>query len=254
MVRKYSTPFLKEVIVRLDFASPVTRLAKALPQKLTKVISPLFPIGEPKQFIGKELMVSKDATKERVLQGTDWYFHSIDKQKTLIVAQDNVNISYKTYASFDIVNQDFLPIVEALFSSYDDFQGRRIGLRYRNEISLSEANVLDWTDYLDRRLLAFFDFPEDPKRICRAFNNLELNYGDFIARFQYGMLNPDYPAPVRRKSFTLDYDAYRQGPQDFEDVKQNMNKFHDAIQKLFEQSITDRLRSLMGVEGDGQER
>lgn len=251
MVRKYRTPFLKEVIVRLDFSSPVTKLARTIPQRLKEMVSPLFPISEPKEFIGKELIVTKDITKEKILEGTDWFFHSVDRQKTLIVSRDNVNISYKKYDSFDVLKQDFLPIVEELFGTYDDFEGKRLGLRYINEITLPENNVLDWANYLDERLLTSLNFPQDPGKICRAFNNLELNYGDLIIRFQYGMFNADYPAAIRKKSFILDYDAYYQGPQNLEDVKHNIDIFHEAIQTLFEYSISDELRSLMGVEGNG---
>lgn len=251
MVRKYRTPFLKEVIVRLDFSYPVTQLTKTIPQRLKDIISPLFPIGEPREFIGKELIVTKDVTKEKILEGTDWFFHSMDRQKTLIVARDNVNISYKKYDSFDVLKQEFLPIVEELFGIYDDFQGKRLGLRYINEITLSENNLLGWTNYLDGRLLANLSFPRDPGKICKAFNNLELNYGDLIIRFQYGLSNTDYPAPIRKKSFILDYDAYYKGPQNLEDVKHNIDRFHEAIQTMFEYSISDSLRSLMGVEGNG---
>lgn len=162
-----------------------------------------------------------------------------------------MNISYKKYDSFDVLKQDFLPIVGELFSIYDDFEGKRLGLRYINEITLPGNNVLDWTDYLDERLLTNLNFPQDPSKICRAFNNLELNYGNLIIRFQYGMFNADYPAPIRKKSFILDYDAYYQGPQNLEDIQHNINIFHEALQTLFEYSISDKLRSLMGVEGNG---
>ena len=149
MARKYRAPFLKEVIIRLDFSSPVIQLAKTVPQRLKDIISPLFPISEPKGFIGKELLVTKSITKEETIEGTDWYFHSMDRQKTLIVCRNNLNITYKKYDSFDILKRDFLPIVEELFNTYNDFEGKRFGLRYINEIMLSENNTLDWTSYLD---------------------------------------------------------------------------------------------------------
>lgn len=251
MVRKYRTPFLKQVIVRLDFSYPVLKLARTIPQGLREAISRSFPISEPKGFIGKELIVTKGITKEKTLEGTDWYFHSMDRQKTLIVCRDNVNISYAQYDTFDVLKQDFLPIVTELFDTYDDFEGKRLGLRYINEIALPENDLLDWSDYLDERLLTSLSFPQDPRRICRAFNNLELNHGDLIIRFQYGMFNPDYPAPIRKKSFVLDYDAHLQGPQNLDDVKHSVDVFHQAIQELFEYSISDGLRRLMGVDEDG---
>jgi len=251
MVKKYRTPFLKEVIVRLDYSYPITQLIKTLPDKLKTILALLFPISEPKEFVGRELVISMDVTKEKIVEGTTWIFHSMDRQKTLLIDRENVNISYKTFDSFDVLKQEFLPIVEVLFESYKDFQGKRLGLRYINEVKLDENNVLDWSEYLDEKLLTYLEFPEDPSLICRAFNNLELNYGDFILRFRYGIHNSDYPARIQKKSFILDYDAYYQGLQNLEDITQNLDKFNEAIHKIFEQSIRDSLRSKMGVENSG---
>ncbi len=252
MIKKYRTPFLKEVIVRLDFSYPITKLSKALPQDLRDLVIKSFPISEPREYIGKELRVTKDATKETIIEGTNWLFHGIDRQKTLIIGRDNVNISYTKYDSFDVLKQEFLPVVENLFKSYDDLQGKRLGLRYKNEITLSESNLLDWTNYLNKDLLTNLSFPEDTSRICRALSNLELIEEDIIVRFQYGMLNPDYPAPIRKKSFILDYDAYHNGALNLGDINPKLDKSNIAIKSMFERSILDGLRSLMGVEADGK--
>lgn len=250
-MKKYHAPFLKEVIVRLDYSYPLTKLSKVLPAQIRDIVTPSFPISEPKEFIGKELEISKHATKEKIVEGTDWFFHSMDRQKTLILARDNVNISYKKYDSFDVLKQEFLSIVKELFINYDDLQGKRLGLRYINEIILTENKVLEWKDYLNGSLLNNLSFPEDPSKICRAFNNLELNEEDFIVRFQYGMFNPDYPAPIRKKSFILDYDAYYQGALNLEDITPKLDKFKVTIKSIFERSISDGLRKLMGVKNDG---
>lgn len=251
MVKKYSTSFLKEVIVRLDYSYPLIKLSKALPQKIRDKVSQSFPISEPKEFIARELEITKNATKEKIVEGTDWFFHSIDRQKTLIIARDNVNITYKKYDSFDVLKEDFLPIVTELFSVYDDFQGKRLGLRYINEITLSESNVFDWTNYLNESLLNNLSFPEDATKVCRVFTKLELNEGDVIVRFQYGMFNPDYPAPIQKKSFILDYDAYHRGALNLEDISPKLDKFNATVKTIFERSIKDGLRNLMGVQNDG---
>jgi len=250
-MKKYPTPFLREVIVRLDYSNPLTKLSKFLPAKIRDIVTPSFPIGEPKEFISRELRISKDLTKEKIVEGTDWFFHGIDREKTLILARDNINISYTKYGSFDTLKNEFLPIVKELFTYYDDFQGKRLGLRYINEITLPENRVLEWEDYLNGSLLANMSFPEDPSKICRAFSNLELSEGDLIVRFQYGMFNPDYPAPIRKKSFILDYDAYYQGALNFEDINPKLDKFNVAIKSIFERSILDGLRRIMGVQNDG---
>jgi uncharacterized protein (TIGR04255 family) len=251
MPKKYSKPFLKEVIVRLDYSSPIVQLAKTLTQPFKEIIMPLFPISEPKEFIGRGLVITDQSTKEKTIVGTSWIFHGLDRQKTLTLSADNINIIYKTYDSFEMLKSEFLPIIEKLFSTYEDFQGIRLGLRYVDEINIQEGPVFDWSKYIDGRLLNNLTFPEDQSKICRAFSNLELNYGDLIVKFQYGMFNSDYPAPIRKKAFILDYDAYFHGPQDLEEIKSNLEKFHAKIKEMYERSISDELRKLMGVVEDG---
>jgi len=95
------------------------------------------------------------------------------------------------------------------------------------------------------------DFPDNAAEICRAFNNLSFNYGDLFLTYQYGLYNADFPAPIRKRNFVLDFDAYCQGPQNFDDIRRNIDLFHDKIQDLFERSITDKLRNKMGINTDG---
>jgi uncharacterized protein (TIGR04255 family) len=64
-------------------------------------------------------------------------------------------------------------------------------------------------------------------------------------RFQYGMHNPDYPAPIKKKIFILDYDAYCNGILTKNDIFKYLPIFHEEVQKLFENSISDKLRIRM---------
>jgi len=242
---KYMKTYIREVIIRLDFTAPIPKLAKVFPQELQKAILPLFPISEPRQYIGAELMVTKNIQKHKTVQGTDWIFHGLEKEKTLTIAKDNINIAYKNYESYERLKEDFVTVIDALFNIYADLQGRRLGLRYINEVQLVEGKVFEWDRYINTKLLAMLEFPEKPEEINRAFNNLSFNYGEFLLTFQYGIYNPDFPAPVRKKNFILDFDAYRQAPQNLEDIKRSMDEFHGRIQSLFEQSITEKLRNTM---------
>lgn len=251
MTKKYKNHFLDRVIVRMDFPAPINGLIKALPQNIKMASISSFPIPEPRKFLVKEFEVTKQPTKEKVTEGTEWIFHSKDKGKTLTITHDNVNISYKKYESFDVLRNDFIYILEAMFKEYQELQSSRLGLRYINEIKLSENNILDWYDYLDENLLTMLKVPKETKNIARAFNNLVLNYEGVILKFQYGMFNPDFPAPIRKKVFTLDYDAYYHGPQGFEEIKGSLDIFHEKIEAFFESSITDKLRNLMEIIHDG---
>lgn len=81
----------------------------------------------------------------------------------------------------------------------------------------------------------------------RNFHNMEFKYDDFNLRFQFGMHNPDYPAAIRQKIFILDFDAYFQGAFENNQMPAMLDNFHNAIQTLFERSITDNLRERMNA-------
>ena len=53
------------------------------------------------------------------------------------------------------------------------------------------------------------------------------------------MHNPDFPAPIKKKIFILDYDAYCSGILTKDEIFKNLPIFHAEIQRLFESSITD---------------
>jgi uncharacterized protein (TIGR04255 family) len=58
------------------------------------------------------------------------------------------------------------------------------------------------------------------------------------------MHNPDYPAPIKKKTFILDYDAYTSGILGKDELDIYISQFHLAIQKLFEGSITEKFRTI----------
>jgi uncharacterized protein (TIGR04255 family) len=125
-------------------------------------------------------------------------------------------------------------------------QVKRLGLRYIDSLDFpNENNPIAWHDYLDERLLAIFKIATNPKTISRAFQILEFNYGDYNLRFQYGMPNPDYPAPIRKKAFTLDYDAYCTLLLSQEEIVQYLSTFHQKLKAAFEEIITQKLRDVM---------
>jgi uncharacterized protein (TIGR04255 family) len=77
----------------------------------------------------------------------------------------------------------------------------------------------------------------------RIFHNFEVVFSDlgFNMRFQFGLHNPDYPAPIRQRMFVLDFDAYCQGMIEPSDIPTVLDKYHAEIQRLFERSITTKL-------------
>ena len=157
-------------------------------------------------------------------------------------------IVYLKYDKFDSFTEDFESILTSLYKFKNDIQIKRFGLRYINNISNVPGNPLEWEHLINANLLSILNIPREKKHIARAFHSLELNCGDYNVRFQYGIHNPDFPAPIKKKEFILDFDAYYGGIMSKADIEDFFPKFHLSIQELFEDSITEDYRKVLNNE------
>lgn len=244
----YKNTYLKRVVARVDFASPVESLQKKIPPAVSSALLKKFPISEPDKAVGKAFMISpQETTEERTIEQTNWFHYSKDRKKRACLSLGFFWVEYNVYSSFEQLKSDFLPILEELFNSIEQLQIKRFGLRYIDHITFDENDVFEWSRYLHESLIAPFSIPHEGKQIIRAFNNFTVSDEDLILQFQYGMYNPDYPAPIKKKLFILDTDAYTQGLLELSDIRSKVEKFHETIGCLFEQVITQELREIMGV-------
>jgi uncharacterized protein (TIGR04255 family) len=250
----YRKPFLKKVIVRIDLATPLESLKKAIHPQLTKNILASFPISEPKKAVIKQFQISPQHKESNEITSEEkyWFYHSKNREKTICLAQNFVFVEYNQYKSYEELQEDFLSIVHLLVSLYDAFQISRLGLRYINHIELNEKDFFNWKKYLKPKLLYNLSLPKERCEIIRVFNNFTISDGDMILQFRYGMHNPDFPAFIKKKLFILDLDAFQEGLIDVDYIENGIDKYHDAIEKQFEDSITDNLRRKMGIVNNGK--
>lgn len=242
----YKKNYLRKVIARVDLLSPIVRIEKSIPKKISEKVKINFPIAEPRKVVAQELQISKDGTKEtKISELTEWHFHSKKKDKSIMIHPQFLWIAYEKYESFEKLKEEFLEIISSFFGAFDEAQGQRAGLRYINEINLDEKEPLSWEKYINTDLLCLTKFTSFQKKMSRIFNTIEYAFDDFSVKFKFGIHNPDYPSPIRQKQFILDFDAYYIGVQSVEDIKLNFDQFHDKIQDLFETSINDNLRKIL---------
>lgn len=247
--KRYEKDFLDQVIVRIDFAAPIEIARSGPPKSVTKAVTKAFPVPEPKKLVIQNVQVSPKETQVTSEEKHEWWYHSNDRRKLIRVTDASLTLEYKRgkHKDFDALCRDFLPVVNAMYDAFDGLQVRRLGLRYVNKIEITEGTPTEWGKYLDADLLAAFGLADDKKTVSRTMHWLEFNYGDTNLRFQYGMPNPDYPAPIRQKLFTLDYDAYCTILLDRDDLDNYLTQLHDKISPAFEQVIKGALRKKMGV-------
>ena len=247
--RKYRNDFLKKVIARIDFAEPIELPKRGPPDPVVKEFKKRFPIAERKTRIRKQVTVHLSGEpEERQTEIREWHYYSKSRHKKLVLTNQAMLIEYTRYNTFQTLQQDFLSTSGKLFETFESLQVRRLGLRYIDHIELDEPNPTDWLPYLSQDLLSIFRLSKNRQAIARAFHVLELAYDDESRLcFQYGMPNPDFPARIKRKFFTLDWDLYCNLLLERQEVARFLVLFHDRARDAFEEMITDELRQKMGA-------
>jgi uncharacterized protein (TIGR04255 family) len=244
----YKKNFLSEVIARADFVSPFPDFDKKLPTELTEIALKRFPIYEPQQSVERQIEFKAEpgpiSTKERTF--TQWVFHGKERNKTLNIIPQALMITYTKYVRFEDFRDEFLTIFTATCKTFPDARIGRLGLRFINNVNLEDlpaTSAFDWSAYIHADLLGLFKFvSEERANVSRIFHNIEFTYDDAQLRFQFGMHNPEYPAPIRRRIFVLDFDAFSQGLLEQNEIESRLGRFHSLIQQVFERSILDGLR------------
>lgn len=242
----YRRNYLTEVIARIDLVSPIDQLKEKLPKAISSKALNFFPIFEPSRAITQNVVLQQNNVTSNSEEFTEWNFFGLNRKNRLTIKPDAFFIDVLEYEKYDNLREQFFQIQKSIFDFFPDAQPNRIGLRYINQLEFPLSNILGWEDYVNDDLLGLFKFSDNlDSRPVRIFHNFETAVEDFNLRFQFGIHNPDYPAPIRRNVFVLDYDAFYQGLIDTNEIPKTLDNFHTNIQKFFEISITDLLREKM---------
>ncbi len=249
MAKKYKQNFLKQVLVRLDFQNPLQDYKKGLNPAVVKALAKTFPTMVEQKIKLQSIEVESGQAKMSTTDQPIWTYYATNKKKHTRIEATDFYIQYDKYYSFEQLKRDFQLVFGSLIKNYGELNITRIGLRYIDEIDRTrEKDIFDWKKYLNQKLFSALSIPlrKDKKFISRAFSNLEFNYGDQKLVLKYGMFNPDYPSPIRKKVFILDSDAFKQDYVPDGEVYAVLDELHSRISDLFESSlIKDGLRELM---------
>ena len=199
MARVYENPYLEKVIIRVDLASPSFDTSEGLPGDVLDVLLARFPIIEPRELKAILEISPASAKASRPPAETHWALFGRDREKDLLIAPGHFYIEQRRYESYAHLKADFDSVLDTLAGAYPEMRASRFGLRYINRIQPDDqSEPRDWEGLISPSMLAIFDVPEEPDGICRAFQTLALRVGDCMLTMQYGMHNPDYPAPIRQ--------------------------------------------------------
>jgi len=222
---------------------------KQPPIKFQKKIIERFPII--KEVKGEIVQAGMKAGNELFISKTDkvsWEFFNKDRTKKVFIDSNFIFVEYYKYKHFRELHDDMSLIFNTFIEQYPVKIINRIGLRYINEIHLPSGKPLDWIDLIHPSFHNITnEFIEESDKLIRLMHLLEIKEEKSTLRFSFGLFNSEYPSPIARKEFILDYDCSLQEEMEISGLFSIGKDFNNIIHKWFERSILEGLRDIMEV-------
>jgi uncharacterized protein (TIGR04255 family) len=239
--------FLDEVLFGVQFKEEVEskeELVNALHKRL-KDIFPVKLLGMHNVLETNIISPERIEQKQRILVLPN--FQDDGKTKQLFCPQPKVlTIRQLKYTSFDEFYKILKQTIDAFEQVYlNNTAVQQVSLQYINRIELS-GYALDWKKLIKNELISLLNFPREKDEIARAMNLLELTREGYNVRFQSGIFNRDYPHPVVKREFILDYACYSTEECQIKQVLGLADKYHTEIKLIFNDSILKALKQRLG--------
>lgn len=245
---KYKNNMIKEAIIRLDFESPINELKAIIPTSIENLILKKYSQKETNEGFNEEIRInSANGNIERIQTPfKDWSFWGNSKSQRICISENFVFVSHQNYLSFEDFYTTYETLIKELFKLEPELKIKRVGIRYINNIELDDDEPMKWDDYINKNLLSSLNINKGGSELTRTVQILELNYpkDDINIKYQYGMHNPDYPAPIKRKIYLMDIDGYKTGSICEDELIYLIPEIHKHLEELFEDSILDNLREI----------
>ncbi len=252
----YKINFLTNVILRLDF-NPVPALQSESKPEFSEKISETYT--EVKSRPVEQLKFEwseKGHVVERQSKGLIWEHEwkgTEGQRKVILISPEYFTIEYfkGTYTHFDDFRKELSKLLSFLLGLYAIPSVNRIGLRFINQIQLKKGNPLDWEGLINKDLATVTKAGLTREmRPVRSMHQLQAIKNDITVLMNYGMHNSEYPSPIARKEFILDYDCYITGELPSSELLTKTTELNEMSEYMFEQSIEDGLRKEMEIIND----
>mgnify|MGYP002644620838 CR=1 FL=1 len=159
------------------------------------------------------------------------------------ITKDSWVLEVSKYKSFDSIKEIVSKMVLLLKELKIEFVNR-LGLRYINTIDLEESG-LDYTEAFSHQVTAFLSGYEVDERLVRVMQSTILKRNAFNLTINHGLYNSNYPNPITRKEFALDYDATILNFESNKALDYFIEAHDDIIEKEFDQNITDKFKEFL---------
>lgn len=238
----YKNNFIKKVIAKIDFTSPIDLFTPESIAEAVAEIKKRFPISEQKTATQNDIKISEEGIKSSKKEFPEWIFHGTDRTKVLKVNQNFIEILLTKYDSESDFKNDLILPVSHLLKINPNTTIQRTGIRFVNVFDFPIADFKSSQDYFSSSITGHYNHMTEIENCSRAFMINEYVYDEVKLRVQSGFFNPDYPAPIKRNHFVIDFDAYIDFPHLINNTEAYFKKLHGTIEKKFEELITEKLR------------
>lgn len=247
---KYRKNFLSQVVLRVDYPR-INEISDERRPELINRLAEGFPQVTPLQLAQIQFAVGPEQSAvDRKLVGYSWRMSSENGNKVVELTSTSLSLTNlnRSFTNFDEFYEEFRQIYQGFEELYKTSEFTRVGLRYINEIDISQGDALDWRGFLSEEIIhAIVLGVPDGFRLSRSMHQLVALKDDVTLVTNFGLFNPDYPAPIARKQFILDYDCYITGAVTRDAVLNRVTELNMFCENSFESAISDNLRHLMEV-------
>ena len=90
----YQKSYLKQVIAKVDFASPLSQIQNGVPTKLLNTIIENFSIVEPGELLNHELSIEGESFQSKQTMMKQWNYFSKDRSRQLTLSAESIFVVY----------------------------------------------------------------------------------------------------------------------------------------------------------------
>jgi uncharacterized protein (TIGR04255 family) len=247
--KKYTNNFLSEIIFRIDFSKDI-KIENNF-EEFFASIKHVFKHYEAKTKPEISIKIEGDKGKIKTSKNPfAWCFFDkkrIEDSIIMEIRKDHISLDFiverTKYENFNDFKKYIELICDAL-SVYKVKYTKYIGLRYINKIICDKGNPFKWKDIINSDLLSLKLLNKYDNK-TKFMSDFRFKKDDFDIVFKFGLFNSEYPNPIARKEFVLDYDCNTDEVQNLLDIEDISEKMNSIIYNLFEESIERKLRDIM---------
>ena len=233
----YQRNFLSKVIFDATYKVQ-DEIKRVLNEDLKHIILGLLPGSEFKEQKSLSFTLGGEVTRS-----IDSIWNFIGPRFTVSISSQNLKITDNKYSEYSEFHPIIINIYDLFISIYKP-EVIRISMRYINNIYFNTGATYDFENLIIPELISPTLKFKDISTLTRSNGLMILRDDNTSTKFTYGFTNKEFPSPIIRREFILDYDCettFNPG----EKIAEKLQIIRARINFLFESSIRPGLKEHM---------